>query len=328
MLVLGVESSAHTFGVGVVDRGKVLANEKSMYGISTTGMVPRNVAQHHIQSANAVVSAALGKAGIDIRDVEGVGYTKGPGIGTCLQVGQIVAKTIASKLHVPIAPVNHAIGHIEIARSMSGLRDPLVLYVSGGNSQILKVLDHTNADRLHYSVLGETFDIGVGNMFDSFARHLGLDPAWGSSVEKVAANGRYIQMPYTVKGMDFSFTGLLTHSIKAIGSHPREDVCFSIRETAFSMLCEATERAMLMTSSKELCVCGGVAQSARLRWMLQSVASEHGARFGYAANEFNADNGAMIAFVAERMLNAAVRTALKDCTIEQRYRAERAEVFQ
>lgn len=328
MLVLGVESSAHTFGVGVVDGGKVLANEKAMYRIGTNGMIPRSVAQHHMQHANGVVRAALDRAGIGVRDISGVGYTRGPGIGTCLQVGQLVAKTIASELGVPIVPVNHGIGHIEIVRSMSGLKDPVVLYVSGGNSQILKALRKGSAARKHYSVLGETFDIGVGNMFDSFARELGLDPAWGSTVEKAAAGGRYIPMPYTVKGMDFSFTGLLTHSTKAIGAHPAADLCFSIRETAFSMLCEATERAMLVTNSRELCVCGGVAQSARLREMLQSVASEHGARLGYAANEFNADNGAMIAFVAERMIKAGAIPSLMSCTIDQRYRVDSAEVFQ
>ncbi|MCL4364890.1 MAG: tRNA (adenosine(37)-N6)-threonylcarbamoyltransferase complex transferase subunit TsaD [Candidatus Marsarchaeota archaeon] len=323
MITLGVESSAHTFGVGIVDKGKILANEKSMYKIGTTGMIPKKVAEFHAQNSGSVVEAALSKAGISIRDIDGIGYTRGPGIGNCLQVGQIVAKTLAHKLHVPIVPVNHGIGHIEIARIRSGLRDPVVLYVSGGNSQILKIAGGSSR---HYGVLGETFDIGIGNMLDNFARAAHLNPAWGSTVEKEAQGGRYIEMPYTVKGMDFSFTGILTHSEKQLGKHSLRDICFSLQETSFSMLCEAIERAMLLTDSKELCVCGGVAQNARLKEMIGLIAAEHGARIGYAENEFNADNGAMIAFVAERMLKAGLGVRLNKCDIEQRYRIDSATV--
>ncbi len=324
MLTLGVESSAHTFGIGVVRDGKVLANEKSMYSIGTTGMIPKKVAEHHVQNSSAVLERAISKAGIKASDIEGIGYTKGPGIGTCLQVGQVVAKTLAQRLGIPIVPVNHGIGHIEIARLQSALKDPIVLYVSGGNSQILKM---TKGPQAHYRVLGETFDIGVGNMLDNFARAIGLDPAWGSTVEKTARTGRYIPMPYTVKGMDFSFTGLLTHSVKQVGKHRKEDICYSIQETAFSMLCEALERALLLTDSDEICVCGGVAQNTRLKEMLSMIAQDHGARIGYSANEFNADNGAMIAFVAERMLDKGLASSLSECDIEQRYRIDKAAVF-
>ncbi len=324
MLTLGIESSAHTFGVGIVDKGRVIANEKSMYKIGTTGMIPKKVAEFHVQNSNSVVERALSKAGIKITDIEGIGYTKGPGIGNCLQVGQVVAKTIAQRLNVPIVPVNHAMGHIEIGRLQNGLKDPIVLYVSGGNSQILKM---AKGKARHYRVLGETFDIGIGNMLDNFARSIKLDPAWGSTVEKTAVGGRYLPMPYTVKGMDFSFTGLLTHSIKQVGKHSKEDLCYSVQEVSFSMLCEAVERAMLLTNSRELCVCGGVAQNARLKEMLGLVAKDHKAKIGYAANEFNADNGAMIAFVAERMIMGGFKARLSECNIEQRYRADRATVF-
>jgi len=324
MLTLGVESSAHTFGVGIVDKGKVIANEKSMYNMGTTGMIPKKVAEFHVRNSNSVMERAMSKAGIKMADIEGIGYTKGPGIGNCLQVGQIVAKTIAQKLKIPIVPVNHAMGHIEIGRLQNGLKDPVVLYVSGGNSQILKLAKGRNR---HYAVLGETFDIGIGNMLDNLARAMKLDPAWGSTVERTAVGGRYISMPYTVKGMDFAFTGLLTHSIKQMGKHSREDICYSIQEVSFSMLCEAVERALLLTNSEELCVCGGVAQNTRLKEMLGLIAKDHKAKIGYAANEFNADNGAMIAFVAERMIGVGFRARLSECDIEQRYRVDRATVF-
>ena len=324
MLTLGIESSAHTFGVGIVDKGVVIANEKSMYRIGTTGMIPKKVAEFHIQNSNSVVERALSKAKIKITEIEGIGYTKGPGIGNCLQVGQLVAKTLAQKLNVPIVPVNHGIGHIEIGRLKSGLKNPVVLYVSGGNSQILKM---SSGKSRRYRVLGETFDIGIGNMLDNFARAIKLNPAWGSTVERTAIGGRYIPMPYTVKGMDFSFTGLLTHSIKQADKHSKEDICYSIQEVSFSMLCEAVERALLMTNSKEICVCGGVAQNTRLKEMLGMIAEDHKAKIGYAANEFNADNGAMIAFVAERMIKGGRKARLSECNIEQRYRIDRAAVF-
>jgi glycoprotease/Kae1 family metallohydrolase len=323
MLVMGLESSAHTFGVGIVDNGEILANEKMSYNVGKQGMIPAEVAEFHLQNARKVIEAALEKAGISIKDLEGVGFTKGPGIGPCLQVGELAAKTIAKRLSIPIAQVNHGVGHIEIAKHMAKLKDPVALYVSGGNSQILKRVEKPFP---HYHVFGETLDIGVGNMLDSFARKLGLDPAWGSSVEKEAKGGKYFELPYTVKGMDFSFTGLLTKATELIGKISNKDLCYSLQETAFSMICEATERALLLTKSKELCVCGGVAQSTRLKEMLSDMAKEHNIKFGYAPNEFNADNGAMIAYVAEKMIKSGFKSKVEECSIDQKYRVDKAVI--
>jgi N6-L-threonylcarbamoyladenine synthase len=325
MLVIGIESSAHTFGVGVVDGGRILANEKVMYDVGARGMIPAKVAEFHARRAGGVIGRAVRAAGIRLSDVQGVGYAKGPGLGPCLQVGQLAARTIARRLGVGIAPVNHSVAHVEITKHAAGLKDPVALYVSGGNSQILKIADDPYR---HYRVLGETFDIGVGNMLDAFARSAGLKPAWGSTVAGLAEKGRYIEMPYTVKGMDFAFTGLLTRASElAKGGAGVEDVCFSLQETAFAMLCEATERALLLSDSSELCVCGGVAQSRRLREMLAQVCGEHGTRFGFASDDLNADNGAMIAFTAQRMLEAGAGARIGECGVEQRYRIDRAVVF-
>jgi len=323
MLVIGLESSAHTFGVGIVDNGEILANEKMSYNVGKQGMIPAEVAEFHSQNARKVIEAALEKAGISIKDLEGVGFTKGPGIGPCLQVGELAAKTIAKRLSIPIAQVNHGVGHIEIAKHIAKLKDPIALYVSGGNSQILKRVEKPFP---HYHVFGETLDIGVGNMLDSFARKMGLDPAWGSSVEKEAKGGKYFELPYTVKGMDFSFTGLLTKATELIGKISNKDLCYSLQETAFSMICEATERALLLTKSKELCVCGGVAQSTRLKEMLSDMAKEHNIKFGYAPNEFNADNGAMIAYVAEKMIKSGLTSKVEECSIDQKYRVDKAVI--
>ncbi|MGC8651844.1 MAG: KEOPS complex N(6)-L-threonylcarbamoyladenine synthase Kae1 [Candidatus Micrarchaeia archaeon] len=322
MPVLGIESSAHTLGIGIVEKGTILANEKSMYRIRS-GIIPMRVADFHARNCGMLLKRALEKARLSISDIDAIGYTKGPGLGPCLRVGQIMARTIAVESGLPIYPVNHAAAHIEITKHLAHFNDPLALYVSGGNSQILALADKPFR---HYHIYGETFDIGVGNMLDSFARAAKLVPAWGSSVEKAAVGGSYIEMPYTVKGMDFAFTGLLTHAIKELKVHSVRDVAFSLQETAFSMLCEATERALLLTHKKELAMSGGVAQSTRLKEMLRLIAKEHKARFYVAPNEFNSDNGAMIALVAEEMHRSGKRFTLKDCTIEQRYRIDGVEV--
>jgi glycoprotease/Kae1 family metallohydrolase len=323
LLVIGIESTAHTFGVGIVSGGRILANEKAMYDVGKKGMIPAKVAEFHVKNAGEVLARAVESAGIRLSDVRGVGYAMGPGLGPCLQVGQLAAKTLAARLGAKIAPVNHAVAHVEMTRIAAGLRDPLALYVSGGNSQILKLADNPYR---HYRVLGETFDIGVGNMLDSFARSAGLKPAWGSTVAKLAEGGSYVELPYTVKGMDFAFTGLLTRAAELARSERVEDVCYSLQETAFAMLCEATERALLLTGSRELCVCGGVAQSKRLKEMLARACDEHGTRFGYASNELNADNGTMIAVVAERILSKGGGAKPSECGIRQRYRIDSAVV--
>jgi N6-L-threonylcarbamoyladenine synthase len=319
MAVLGIESSAHTLGIGVVDNGRIVANEKAMYDVSNTGMIPSKVADFHAKNIGRLLNRVLARCNLGIDGIEAVGYTKGPGIGSCLRIGQVAARALAKRCRVPLYDVNHAVAHIEITKQLFNISDPLVLYVSGGNSQILAI---ENKPFRHYHVYGETFDIGVGNMLDSFARSAGLDPAWGSTVARVATGGEYIDMPYTVKGMDFTFTGLLTNAVKALRTNDVRDVAYSLQETAFAMLCEAAERALLLTNKREFILCGGVAQSVRLRQMLKIMTGSHGARFFVAENEFNSDNGAMIALVAERMLDRDIKPRMDQCTINQKYRID------
>ena len=324
MAVIGIESSAHTFGVGIIDNGHVLANVKLMYPISGKGMIPMRVADFHTKGIGKLLHESFKTAGISIGSIDAIGYTMGPGIGPCLSVGNIVAKTLALKYNLKIFPVNHAVAHIEIAKHVNRFKDPLALYVSGGNSQILGI---TGEPFRHYHVYGETFDIGVGNMLDNFARAAGLKPAWGSSVAKLALGGKYILLPYTVKGMDFAFTGLQTKAIEMLHSNSAKDVAFSLQETSFSMLCEATERALALMGKRSLLVCGGVAQSQRLREMLQSIAHSHEAKFGFAQDQYNADNGAMIALVAEKMMKSGQHGYMaSECGVRQDYRADTVKV--
>jgi glycoprotease/Kae1 family metallohydrolase len=324
MAVLGIESSAHTMGIGIVDGGKVLCNVKRMYKITDKGLIPARVADFHSEGVGELISEALEKGKIGLEDIEAVGYTKGPGLGGCLRIGQIAAMSLSKQLSVPIMPVNHAVAHIEVAKWYLKMKSPLALYVSGGNSQIIGRVDEP---RSHYHIYGETFDVGVGNMIDNFARSAKLNPAWGSMVAKAAQGGSYIEMPYTVKGMDFAFSGLLTNAQKLLAKGKSvKDVAYSLQETAFAMLLEASERAMMLMGTKEFLICGGVAQSARLKEMAQIMCKSHGARFGVAADEYNADNGAMIAVVAEKMFKSGNKAKSSDCTVKQKYRIDSIRV--
>ncbi|MCL4404879.1 MAG: tRNA (adenosine(37)-N6)-threonylcarbamoyltransferase complex transferase subunit TsaD [Candidatus Marsarchaeota archaeon] len=323
MAVLGIESSAHTFGVGISENGKILANSKRMYNITASGMIPSRVAEFHASNAKGVIEEAMASAGIGFSEISAISYTKGPGLGPCLRIGQLAALTLAERLNVPVYPVNHAVGHIKITEHLSGIKDPLAVYVSGGNSQILGAVDKPFR---HYNVYGETLDIGVGNMLDNYARAAKLNPAWGSTVAKVAENGSYVGMPYTVKGMDFTFTGLLTNAIKMLESNPVKDVSYSIQETAFSMIAEAAERAMLLTRNNGIILCGGVAQSKRLQEILRAMSLSHGSKFFVAPNEYNADNGAMIAYVGELMHKGGKRVKESELTIMQRYRVDEVDL--
>jgi len=291
---IGIESTAHTLGVGIFNGERMLANERDMYRPKKGGIHPRVAADHHAEVFGTVLRAAFAKSMIASKDVDFVAYARGPGLGPCLKVGMAGASALAAKLGVPLIPVNHCAAHVEIGAHYCKMKDPLILYVSGGNTQI--VVRDQKGKNSSYHVMGETLDIGVGNLIDVFARSLGEEFAHGSVVEKIAAGGKYFPLPYTVKGMNMTFTGLLTEATKQLGSHDKKDVCFSLQETAFSMLTEATERALALTRKKEVLACGGVAQNRRLAEMLALMAREHKARFATSPPEFNADNGAMIAY--------------------------------
>ncbi|HNT61176.1 MAG TPA: hypothetical protein PKJ97_04335, partial [Candidatus Bilamarchaeaceae archaeon] len=213
--------------------------------------------------------------------------------------------------------VNHPFAHIKIAEGIAGIRKPLILYVSGGNTQLL-----IERGKGKFHVLGETLDMGAGNLFDVFGRGIGMEYAHGSGLAKLAEGGRYVPLPYVVKGMNLSFSGLLTQALKEAKVSGERDVAHSLFETSFAMLCEACERALFLTRRKGLVVCGGVAQNRRLQGMLGKMCAEDGVEFGVAPDEFNRDNGAMIAYAGELIMDGALREPEK-CTVDQDYRVDR-----
>src|SRR3989338_10746142 len=294
MITLGVECAAHSLGLGIVEGDKILSNIHDIYKPVKEGIVPRKAADHHAEVFARLLKENLEKAKVDVREVDLIAFSQGPGLGMCLAAGTAGAKYLAAKYDKPIIGVNHPYAHVKISEYRTCLKQPLVLYLSGGNSQILV------EEKGWLRILGETLDIGIGNLFDSFGRSIGLEYAHGSVLEQLAKNGKYIELPYTVKGMNLVFSGLLTQTEKLHKNGAKiEDLAYSLMETSFAMSCEALERALFLTKRKAIIVCGGVAQNKRLQEMLRIMCKEDNVKFGVAPDEFNRDNGAMIAYAGE-----------------------------
>ncbi|MEM2192166.1 MAG: KEOPS complex N(6)-L-threonylcarbamoyladenine synthase Kae1, partial [Candidatus Hadarchaeales archaeon] len=265
MLCLGIEGTAHTFGVGIVESGgKILANSVKTYIPQKGGIHPREAARFHAAHAREVLDHALKTAGVKLRDIDLVAFSQGPGLGPVLRTAATAARAISAFLNLPIVGVNPCIAHIELGRPTTKAVDPVTLYVSGGNTQVIAF------DAGRYRIFGETIDIPIGNCIDVFAREAGLPHPGGPIVEKLARKGKkYIPLPYIVKGMDLSFSGIMTEALRRLRNGEKiEDVCFSLQETAFATLVEVTERALAHLEKKEVLLTGGVAANKRLRKML------------------------------------------------------------
>lgn len=306
-MILGIESTAHTFGIGIVDNGKVLVNLKNTYTTEKGGIIPIEAAKHHELIKEQVYQQALEKAGINESQIKAIAVSNAPGLAPCLLVGLRFAKFLAIKLKVPLIPVNHCIAHLEIGK-VTGCKDPVLLYCSGANTQIIAYASGK------YRIFGETLDVGVGNFIDTFARYAGLGFPGGPKIQELAKNGKYIELPYSIKGMDVAFSGMLTQLRRMIEkkSHKLEDLSFSLQETAFAMLVEAAERALAHTGKKELLLGGGVACNTRLQEMCKIMCEERGAKLFVPENSLLVDNAGMIAYLGEIMFNSGIKIQGKD----------------
>jgi universal protein Kae1 len=295
MISLGIESTAHTFGCAIVEEkeGKCIvhSNEKKAFVTDEGGMLPHKVADHHTNCCVQVFELALSKANKNINDIDLISFSQSPGIGQMLRVGCMFAKSLSKINKIPIVGVNHCIAHLEIGNALTGAKDPVMLYASGANTQVIAY------EGKKYRVFGETLDIGVGNFLDAFARHVGFGFPGGPKIAELAKKGKYIELPYTVKGMDTAFSGLLTE-VKKMHKQgvPIEDICYSIQETVFAELLEVTERAMAHCQKNELLLGGGVACNERLQEMAKKMCDERGAKLFVPQRQFLVDNAAMIAW--------------------------------
>ena len=327
MYVLGIESTAHTFGVGIIDsKFNILSDARSVLKPSgTLGIDPGEAAEHHSRVAVNVLLEALDKANLKLKDIDIVAFSKGPGLGPALRIGATLARGLAFKYNKPIYPVHHGLGHIELTVHLTNMKDPLVLLVSGGHTAILAF----NEGR--WRIYGETLDITVGNLFDSFARRLGIGFPGGPVIERMALKGkRYIELPYNVKGNNVVFSGLLTHATDLVDKYNKYDLAYSLQETAFSMLVEVTERALIQTDKKEICIAGGVASNNRLFNMIKTMAEDHGVKVGRLEGDLrrlNGDNGVQIALLGLLYYEAGTpATDLDKTFVYQRIRVDEEDV--
>ncbi|CAG9768108.1 unnamed protein product [Ceutorhynchus assimilis] len=328
VIALGFEGSANKLGVGVIKDGVVLSNPRETF-ISPPGegFMPKETAEHHRQKVLQVLKLALEQAKVTHSDIDVICYTKGPGMGAPLATVAIVARTVAQLWNKPLLGVNHCIGHIEMGRLITGAQNPTVLYVSGGNTQIIAYA------RKRYRIFGEALDIAVGNCLDRFARVLKIsnDPSPGYNIEQLAKKGtKFVALPYSVKGMDVSFSGILTYLEERTTSllkqdYTQEDLCYSLQETVFAMLVETTERALAHCNSSEVLIVGGVGCNLRLQEMMAEMCKERGAKLFATDERFCIDNGVMIAQAGYEMFQSGTRMKWEDAYITQRYRTDEVE---
>ncbi|KAF8342577.1 peptidase M22 glycoprotease [Cantharellus anzutake] len=341
LLALGLEGSANKLGSGIVQHlpdgtTNILSNVRHTYITPPgEGFLPRDTAVHHREWATTVIKDSVEKAGVRMGDLDCICFTKGPGMGAPLQSVALVARTLALM-------VNHCVGHIEIARTITHAQNPVVLYVSGGNTQVIAY------SRQKYRIFGETLDIAVGNCLDRFARVVGLsnDPSPGYNIEQEAKKGRKIlPLPYATKGMDVTLSGILTsieaytqdkcfvagpESVDGQGipedSYTSADLCLTLQETVFAMLVEITERAMAHVGSKEVLIVGGVGSNVRLQEMMNIMAEERGGRVFATDERYCIDNGIMIAQAGLLSYRMGYSTPLEETICTQRFRTDEVHV--
>ncbi|HTW40465.1 MAG TPA: bifunctional N(6)-L-threonylcarbamoyladenine synthase/serine/threonine protein kinase [Thermoplasmata archaeon] len=319
MVVLGIESTAHTASVGIVgEEARVLGLASDMYRPPAGGIHPREAANHHVEMLPELVRKALAEAKVGPGEIDAVAFAQGPGLGPCLRAGATVARMLAQAWEKPLVPVNHCVAHVEIARVLSGLPDPLLLYASGGNTQVIAY------GRGRYRVLGETLDIGIGNFLDKLWIELGGTFPGGPALELEAKQGTEIhELPYSVHGMDVAFSGMLT---AAIGLHrkgvPRPDVAYSVEATAYSMLTEITERALAHRRRDGVVLGGGVACNERLRGMVRSMVEERGGTMFAPPRAMCVDNGAMIAWTGTLAWRSDRSVPIERSGVEPRQRTD------
>jgi N6-L-threonylcarbamoyladenine synthase/protein kinase Bud32 len=269
-----------------------LADERDVYVPPLgKGIIPNEAAKHHENVKENILNKALEAANIKLDEIDIIAYSAGPGLPPCLMVTANFAREISERYNKPLVKVNHACSHLEIGKLTTQAKDPIFVYLSGGNTQIIAFVEGK------YRIFGETEDISVGNCLDVVAREMNLPMPGGPEIEKLAKKGKYVELPYVVKGMDVSFSGIQTAAINLLKKGvAKEDVAYSLQETCFSMITEVTERAMAHTGKEECLVIGGVAANERLREMITKMCEERNAKAYFVPPKYSGDNGVMIAW--------------------------------
>ncbi|MES3517761.1 MAG: bifunctional N(6)-L-threonylcarbamoyladenine synthase/serine/threonine protein kinase [Natronomonas sp.] len=329
--VIGIEGTAWAASAAFFDADAtdsddgIVTIETDAYQPESGGIHPREAAEHMREAIPTVVGSVLEKvratAGDPAETIDAVAFSRGPGLGPCLRIVAAAARALAGRLDVPLVGVNHMVAHLEIGRHRSGFDSPICLNASGANAHVLGYRGG------RYRVLGETMDTGVGNAIDKFTRHVGWDHPGGPKVERHARDGEYVELPYVVKGMDFSFAGITSHAKTLYDEGtPVEDICRGLEETVFGMLTEVAERALSVSGSDELVLGGGVGQNDRLQGMLSTMCAERGADFFAPPNRLLRDNAGMIAVLGATMYDAGDTISIQDSRVRPDFRPDEVPV--
>ncbi|MEQ5801057.1 tRNA (adenosine(37)-N6)-threonylcarbamoyltransferase complex transferase subunit TsaD [Halomonas sp. H10-9-1] len=322
MRVLGIETSCDETGVALFDteRGLLadaLYSQVAMHA-EYGGVVPELASRDHTRRLLPLVEQVLDAAGLVRSDLDAIAYTAGPGLVGALMVGAATAHGMARALGIPVLGVHHMEGHL-LAPMLEEDRPafPFVaLLVSGGHTQLVEVRELGD-----YTLLGESVDDAAGEAFDKAAKMLGLDYPGGPQVARLAEHGdpqrfRFPRPMTDRPGLDFSFSGLKTHTLTtirqleaagALDEQARADVARAFEEAVVDTLVIKCRRALDQTGLKRLVVAGGVSANTRLRERLERECEKRAARAYYPRGRFCTDNGAMIAYVGASRLLAGER---------------------
>lgn len=321
MKCLGIESTAHTFGVAIMEDKKEIASASDTFTTEKGGMIPMEVQKHHLKFKDKLLKKVLEDSKLELKKLDLISFSKGPGLPPSLVVGKDFAVKLAKDNSLPLIGVNHICAHLEIGRMITKTKDPVFVFVSGANTQIIA---HEGG---RYRVFGEALSIALGNALDKFGRIIGLGFPAGPKIEELAKKGKLLNLPYVVKGMDVDFSGIITKAEQLFRKGAKkEDLCFSLQETCFAMLTEVTERALAHCNKKECILIGGVAANQRFCKMLDNMCEARGARFYPVPLKYCGDNPIMIAWQGILEHKATKRTEnLKKVDINPVWRIDEVE---
>jgi len=318
MRVLGVESSCDETGIALIDtdtghlwqRLYSQIEQHREYG----GVVPELASRDHVVKAAPLIREVMDEFG-SFDDVDGIAYTRGPGLMGALMVGASLARGLAWSLEKPVLGIHHMEGHL--LAPMLGSDKPefpfVALLVSGGHTMLV---DARAAGS--YRILGESLDDAVGEAFDKTAKLLGLPYPGGPELAQLAdqtgASRFTFPRPMINRpGLDFSFSGLKTYALNVIQKHQPLDrallteIAFAFQQAVVSTLSIKCDRALNATGYSRLVVAGGVGANQCLRETLDKLTAGRDARVYYPAPEYCTDNGAMIAYAGALRLLAGER---------------------
>jgi N6-L-threonylcarbamoyladenine synthase len=319
MKILGIETSCDETAAAVIEDGRtihsnVVASQVEMHA-EYGGIVPEIASRQHMLTFNAVVREALEQASIELRDLDGIAVTYGPGLAGALLVGVNAAKGLALAEETPLVGINHLEGHI-YAAWLEDIPDPatdpgfplLCLIASGGHTDLVLMRDHRR-----YELVGQTRDDAAGEAFDKAARVLGLGFPGGPEIQKMSEHPHGVEKrfprPNVKNSLDFSFSGLktsvwhyLTRKRQDRWRDEMADIAASFQEAVVDMLIAPTLRAVAEFGIERIVLGGGVSANSRLRGKMSEKALEAGAELHYPSPRFCTDNGAMVALVGSHRL--------------------------